>query len=156
VHRRVVREALASPVPAPREAPVRESPVLDAVAGLIDVMLAEDLDAPRKQRHTSRRIWQRLRDEQDAAVSYSYVCQYAGTRRAQIAAEARAASSLDGFVPQAKEPGAEAEVDFGAVSIEVAGDVAACYLFAYRLSFSGRACTGCMPARRRRRSWTGT
>jgi transposase len=138
VHRRVVREALASPVPAPRKVPVRESPVLDAVAGLIDVMLAEDLDAPRKQRHTSRRIWQRLRDEHDAAVSYSYVCQYAGTRRAQIAAEAGAAGSLDGFVPQAKEPGAEAEVDFGAVSIEVAGDVAACYLFAYRLSFSGK------------------
>ena len=78
VHRRVVREALASPVPASRKVPVRESPVLDAVAGLIDVMLAEDLDAPRKQRHTSRRIWQRLRDEHDAAVSYSYVCQYAG------------------------------------------------------------------------------
>jgi transposase len=139
VHRRVVREALASPVPAPRKVPARDSPVLDAVAGLIDVMLAQDLDAPRKQRHTARRIWQRLRDEHDAAVSYSYVCQYAGTRRAQIAAEARAAAgSADGFVPQAKEPGAEAEVDFGAVSIEVAGDVAACHLFAYRLSYSGK------------------
>jgi transposase len=138
VHRRIVREALASPVPAPRKVPVRESPVLDAVAGLIDAMLREDLDAPRKQRHTSRRIWQRLRDEHDAAVSYSYVCQYAGTRRAEIEAEHRAAAgSLDGFVPQVKEPGAEAEVDFGPVSIEVAGDVAACHLFAYRLSFSG-------------------
>jgi transposase len=139
VHRRVVREALASPVPVPRKVPVRESPVLDAVAGLIDVMLREDLDAPRKQRHTSRRIWQRLRDEHDAAVSYSYVCQYSGARRAEIDAEARAAAgSAAGFVPQAKEPGAEAEVDFGAVSIEVAGDVAACHLFAYRLSFSGK------------------
>jgi len=139
VHRRVVREALASPVPAPRKVPARQAPVLDAVAGLIDVMLAQDLDAPRKQRHTARRIWQRLHDEHDAAVSYSYVCQYAGTRRPQIAAEARAAAgSADGFVPQAKEPGAEAEVDFGAVSIEVAGDVAACHLFAYRLSYSGK------------------
>jgi transposase len=139
VHRRVVRDALASPVPAPRKVPVRESPVLDAVARLIDVMLVEDLDAPRKQRHTARRIWQRLRDEHDAAVSYSYVCQYAGARRAEIEAEARAAAgSAAGFVPQAKEPGAEAEVDFGAVSIEVAGDVAACHLFAYRLSYSGK------------------
>jgi hypothetical protein len=139
VHRRVVREALASPVPAPRKVPVRQSPVLDAVAGLIDAMLREDLDAPRKQRHTARRIWQRLRDEHEAAVSYSYVCQYAGTRRPQIEAEHRvAAASADGFVPQAKEPGAEAEVDFGQVSIVLADDVAACHLFAYRLSYSGK------------------
>ena len=39
VHRRTVREALASPVPAPRKAPERASPVLDAVAPLIDAML---------------------------------------------------------------------------------------------------------------------
>jgi transposase len=139
VHRRMVREALASPVPSPRKVPVRQSPVLDAVTGLIDAMLREDLDAPRKQRHTARRIWQRLRDEHDAAVSYSYVCQYAGTRRAEIEAEHRAAAgSVDGFVPQAKEPGAEAEVDFGQVSVVLADDVAACHLFAYRLSYSGK------------------
>jgi hypothetical protein len=140
VHRRMVREALASPVPAPRKVPVRQSPVLDAVAGLIDAMLREDLDAPRKQRHTSRRIWQRLAEEHDAAVSYSYVCQYTGARRAEIEAEHRAAAgTVDGFVPQAKEPGAEAEVDFGPVSIVLGDDQVACHLFAYRLSFSGKA-----------------
>jgi hypothetical protein len=136
VHRRVVREALASPVPAPRKTPVRQAPVLAAVAGLIDAMLREDLDAPRKQRHTSRRIWQRLADEHEMPVSYSYVCRYAGPRRAEIEAEHRAGSgSVAGYVPQAKEPGAEAEVDFGPVSIVLAGEVAACHLFAYRLSF---------------------
>jgi hypothetical protein len=30
--------------------------VLDSVAGLIDAMLREDLDALRKQRHTFRRM----------------------------------------------------------------------------------------------------
>jgi len=45
---------------------------------------------------------------------------------------------VEGFVPQAKEPGAEAEVDFGPVSIVVGGDQQACHLFAYRLSCSGR------------------
>ena len=139
VHRRMVREALASPVPAPRKTPERVSPVLDSVAALIDAMLREDLDAPRKQRHTSRRIWQRLADEYGMPVSYSYVCQYAGPRRAEIEAEHRAGSgSVAGFVPQAKEPGAEAEVDFGPVSIVLAGEVAACQLFAYRLSYSGK------------------
>src|SRR6266851_196550 len=119
--------------------PERVSPVLDSVAALIDAMLREDLDAPRKQRHTSRRIWQRLADEHGMPVSYSYVCQYAGPRRADIEAEHRAGSgSVAGYVPQAKEPGAEAEVDFGPVSIVLAGEVAACHLFAYRLSYSGK------------------
>ena len=72
-------------------------------------------------------------------MSYSYVCQYAGPRRAEIEAEHRAAAgSVAGFVPQAKEPGAEAEVDFGPVSIVLAGEMAACHLFAYRLSISGK------------------
>jgi hypothetical protein len=72
-------------------------------------------------------------------VSYSYVCQYAGPRRAEIESEHRAeAGSVAGFVPQAKEPGAEAEVDFGPASIVVAGDQVACHLFAYRLSCSGK------------------
>ena len=140
VHRRMVREALTSQAPALRKVPVRKSPVLSAVAGLIDGMLREDLDAPRKQRHTSRRIWQRLRDEHHEEVSYSYVCQYAGARRAELEAEHRAAAgSAEGFVPQAKEPGAEAEVDFGPVSVVLDGEMAACHLFAYRLSYSGKA-----------------
>ena len=59
-------------------------------------------------------------------------------RRPEIEAEAKGqAESLAGFVPQAKEPGAEAEVDFGPVTLCWTGEEAACHLFAYRLSFSG-------------------
>jgi transposase len=138
VHRRTVREALASPVPAPRKVPERASPARDSVAPLIDAMLTEDLDAPRKQRHTARRVWVRLRDEYDAEASYSYVAKYVARRRPGIEAERKGrAESLEGFVPQLKEPGAEAEVDFGPVTVELDGREAACHLFAYRLSFSG-------------------
>ena len=138
VHRRTVREALASPVPAPRKVPERVSPARDSVAPLIDAMLAGDLEAPRKQRHTARRVWTRLRDEHDAEVSYSYVAKYVARRRPEIEAEAKGqAESLEGFVPQLKEPGAEAEVDFGPVTVMLDGWEAACHLFAYRLSFSG-------------------
>ena len=138
VHRRTVREALASPVPAPRKVPERASPARDSVAPLIDAMLTADLDAPRKQRHTARRVWVRLRDEHDAEASYSYVAKYVARRRPEIEAERKGrAGSLEGFVPQAKEPGAEAEVDFGPVTITLDGQDAACHLFAYRLSFSG-------------------
>lgn len=63
VHRRTVRQAIASPVPPDRKVAVRAAPVREAVAGWIDEMLREDLAAPRKQRHTARRVFERLADE---------------------------------------------------------------------------------------------
>jgi hypothetical protein len=141
VHRRTVRQAIGSPLPPERKTPARAAPVLETVAGLIDGMLREDLDAPRKQRHTARRVFERLRDEHGAAVSYSYVSKQVRRRRAVIVAGDRAAAgSVRGFVPQAKEPGAEAEVDFGEVFVSLDGQLTRCWMFAYRLSFSGRGC----------------
>ncbi|MGH3122517.1 MAG: IS21 family transposase [Streptosporangiaceae bacterium] len=140
VHRRTVRQAVGSPQPPGRKTPARSAPVRDAVTGWIDAILREDLDAPRKQRHTATRIYERLRDEHDAEVSYSYVAKYVRVRRPEVVAGRRAQDgSLDGFVPQAKEPGAEAEVDFGEVIVSLAGRLTKCYLFAYRLSCSGKA-----------------
>jgi transposase len=141
VHRRTVRQAIASPVPPARKVPERQATVLDQVRGLIDGMLREDLAAPRKQRHTAKRVFERLRDEHGAAVSYSYVAKYVARRRAEIVSEGRArGGGLAGFVPQVKDPGAEAEVDFGEVTVCLAGELARCYLFAFRLSWSGKAC----------------
>jgi len=62
VHRRVVRQALASPVPPARAVPVRESPQMGPWVVTIRGWLVADLDAPVKQRHTARRVWQRLVD----------------------------------------------------------------------------------------------
>ena len=122
VHRRTVRQAIASPVPPDRKVPVRAAPVRAAVAGWIDEMLREDLAAPRKQRHTARRVFERLADEHGAQVSYSYVAKYVARRRAEITAQdGDGAEGLAGFVPQVREPGAEAEVDFGDVTVELDG-----------------------------------
>ena len=141
VHRRTVRQAIASPVPPDRKVPARPAPVREAVAGWIDEMLREDLAAPRKQRHTARRVFERLADEHGAQVSYSYVAKYVARRRAEIAAQDRdGAEGLAGFVPQAREPGAEAEVDFGDVTVELGGQLSRCFMFAYRLSYSGKGC----------------
>ena len=141
VHRRTVRQAIASPVPPDRKAPERAAVVLDRVRGVIDEMLREDLAAPRKQRHTAKRVFERFRDEHDARVSYSYVAKYVRGAGPQIAAEDRGgAGALAGFVPQAKVPGAEAEVDFGEVTVWLAGKLARCFMFAFRMSCSGKAC----------------
>jgi len=140
VHRRTVRQALESPAPPERKVPVRVSPVMGTAAELIDGMLRADLDAPAKQRHTARRVFERLADEHDAAVSYSSVAKYVRRRRPEAGAEARArAGSVAGFVPQAREPGAEAQVDFGDVLVELDGVLTRCWMFAFRLSFSGKA-----------------
>ena len=45
-----------------RQAPVRR-PKLDAFVSTIDRWLEEDLKVPRKQRHTARRVFDRLREE---------------------------------------------------------------------------------------------
>ena len=68
VHRRVVRQALESPVPPPKRRPEsRPAPKLGAYRELIDEWLIADQLAPRKQRHTAKRIWRRLVDEHGAA-----------------------------------------------------------------------------------------
>src|SRR5258708_8671811 len=139
VHRRTVRQAIASPVPPDRKTPARQATVLDGVRGMVDEMLREDLAAPRKQRHTARRVFGRLCDEDGAWASYWYVAKYVHRRRAEIEAEDRARDGgLAGFVPQAKEPGGEAEVDFGDVAVNLAGEMARCFMFAFRLSCSGK------------------
>jgi hypothetical protein len=140
VHRRTVREAVESPIPPPRKSPPRCTLVLDTVRESVDAMLAEDLTAPRKQRHTAKRIYERLRAEHDAAVSYSYVAKYVNRRRREIAAAAAArAGVVAGFVPQQHLPGAEAEVDFADLWVRLAGEMTKCFLFTLRLSCSGRA-----------------
>jgi hypothetical protein len=61
VHRRVVRQALASAIPPQRKRAIRVAPVLtEAFRHIIDGILDDDRQAPRKQRHTARRICKRL------------------------------------------------------------------------------------------------
>jgi hypothetical protein len=140
VHRRTVRQAIESVIPPDRRTPTRSTPVLDGVRDQVDAILLKDLDAPRKQRHTARRIFERLVDEHDARVSYSYLAKYVHRRRPQIAAQrAGRAGVVAGFVPQEHLPGAEAEVDFADVWIRLVGQMTKCFLFTLRLSCSGKA-----------------
>ncbi len=89
VHRRTVRAALASATPPPRKPRRSSAPKLDPAKPFIDAMLREDLTAPRKQRHTARRVLARLVDEhQLGELTYSSVRDYVAKRRPQIAEEA--------------------------------------------------------------------
>jgi hypothetical protein len=60
VHRRMVRQALADTQPPERKRSERERPVVGPLVPFIDAILEADRKAPRKQRHTAHRIWQRI------------------------------------------------------------------------------------------------
>ena len=139
VHRRTVRAALASAVPPPRKTPARTSPRLAPFKSLIDEMLRSDLEAPKKQRHTARRVLARLVDEHGATeLSYSTVRDYVHKRRPEIAAEAGLPTE-EGHVPQTHPPADEGEVDFHDLWVILRGVKTKTALFTMRLSFSGRA-----------------
>lgn len=136
VHRRDVRAALASATPPPRKTPERSSPALGPYEATIRRWLREDLDAPVKQRHTARRVWQRLIVEHDADVAESTVRAFVAAVRAELSVEQR--SVADVIVVQEHPPAAEAEVDFGEFYATIAGVVVKVHLFVLRLSHSGR------------------
>ncbi|WP_261720544.1 IS21 family transposase [Streptomyces sp. FZ201] len=135
---RTVRKALNSAWPEPRKPLPPRPSALDPYKAVIDGILRADLDAPRKQRHTVTRIFHRLVEEHGADVSYPMVRRYVADRKPQIAVEAGKAP-IEAFVPQTHPPGMEAEVDFGDVAVRLAGELVTCYLFSFRLSYSGKA-----------------
>jgi lambda repressor-like predicted transcriptional regulator len=55
VHRRTVRQALADATPPPRRTAVRVAPATGPYEAVVRRWLTEDLDVPRKQRHTVNR-----------------------------------------------------------------------------------------------------
>ncbi|MCD2191005.1 IS21 family transposase [Actinomycetospora soli] len=133
VHRRTVRQALASAVPPPRKAGARPAPKLDRWKPVIDAWLEADQQSPVKQRHTARRVWQRLGAEHGAELAEITVSRYVRAWRAEHRPQ------VEVMVAQEHLPGQEAEVDFGEFVARIDGVETKCHLFVLRLSASGKA-----------------
>ena len=134
VHRRTVRAALADAVPPTRKPPERTAPVLGEHEATVRRWLTEDLTAPRKQRHTARRVWQRLLDEEGAVVAESSVRNLVAGLRIEIEGGRKQV-----MVPQTHPAAEEAEVDFGEFQAVIAGTLMKLFMFCLRLSHSGKA-----------------
>ncbi len=78
-------------------------PKLDPLVPIIDAILKADTEAPKKQRHTAKRIFERIRDEHGYNGGYTVVADYVRQARQRTAEK---------FVPLA-HPAGHAQVDFG-------------------------------------------
>src|ERR671939_1574480 len=139
IHRSTVRKMLTFSVPPGyRRTKPPSRPKLEAFTATIDAILEADRAAPPKQRHTARRIWQRLRDEHGFAGGYTTVKDYVRERR-QRAREV--------FVPLAHPPG-HAQVDFGEAVAVVGGERRKVHLFCLDLPHSDACFLKAYPAER--------
>jgi len=139
IHRNTVRKMLAFSVPPGyRRTKPRPRPRLDAVAAIIDRILEADLAAPAKQRHTAKRIHERLRAEHGFAGSYTSVKDYVRERRCR---------TREVFVPLAHPPG-HAQVDFGEACAVIGGESCKVHLFCLDLPHSDACFVRAYPAER--------
>jgi transposase len=127
VHWDTLQKILEHPEPPGyrRTAP-RPRPKLGPFLGVIHQILQDDKKAPRKQRHTARRIFERLRAEHGYTGGLSIVKEAVAAWRAR---------SAEVFVPLAHPPG-EAQVDFGEAEITLDGRPTKVALFVMTLPYS--------------------
>ena len=85
LHRDTVRKMLKYSVPPGyrRHRPPRR-PKLEPYTGVIDRILEEDKGVPKKQRHTAKRIHERLRAEYGFRGGYTIVKDYVRERRLRM------------------------------------------------------------------------
>src|SRR5579863_2739710 len=108
-----------------RQKPIRR-PKLGPWQGVIDAILADDKQRPKKQRHTAKRIYERLKAEHAYPGGYTIVKDY--IRRSRI-------SSQEMFVPLSHAPG-EAQADFGEALVVIAGMERTAHFMAFDLPHS--------------------
>jgi transposase len=135
VHRRQVRQALADAQPPARKQPERRRPVLAGLMPFIESVLSSDRQAPRKQRHTAHRIWQRIRAERpEQLVAESTIRKYVRERKRELGWSTRTTC-----VPQSYAPGQEGQVDWYEAWAELNGAPVKLQVFALRSMVSGAA-----------------
>jgi len=127
IHWDTLKKILDHPEPPGyrRSAP-RPRPKIDPFLPVLHQILEDDRKAPREQRHTARRVFERLRDE------HGYT---GGLTAVKEAVAARKRRSAEVFVPLAHPPG-EAQVDFGQAEVVLDGQTTTVALFVMTLPYS--------------------
>jgi transposase len=113
---------------------VRPKPVTGPWFNEIEKILETDKTAPRKQRHTAKRIFDRLVE-----------MGYEGSERSirQLVAQIKNKPAAAACVPLVFQPGKDAQVDFGESYVKLAGEQVKVHGFEMRLNFSRKKFVVC-------------
>jgi transposase len=118
-----------------RQQPIKR-PKLGPWLGIIDAILEDDKQRPVKQRHTAKRIFERLKEEHGFTGGYTIVKDY--VRTATLRAQ-------EMFVPLT-HPAGEAQVDFGEALVVIAGVEQKAHYLAMDLPHSDDCFVAAFPA----------
>jgi len=127
--RQTIRKAISSTeMPTYRLRKGRPASVFGPVQQIVETWLAEDADAPHKQRHTAQRIYDRLVDEYGFTGSYSTVRRWVARLKGIV---------KEPFIPLTADFGEQAQVDWGQARVRIGGILTTVHLFCLRLRTSG-------------------
>jgi transposase len=118
-----------------RQQPIKR-PKLGPWVGVIDAILEDDKQRPAKQRHTAKRIFERLKEEHGFTGGYTIVKDY--VRSAEL-------HSREMFIPLTHAPG-EAQADFGEALVMIAGVELKAHYLAMDLPHSDDCFVAAFPA----------
>jgi transposase len=137
ISRKSVRKMVSfSAPPGYRREQPSARPKLDAFVGVIDAMVEADKLRPAKQRHTARRVWERLKEEHQFTGGYTIVKDY--LRSAEL-------RSREMFVPLV-HPAGEAQADFGEALAVIGGVECKAHYLAMDLPHSDDCFVAAFPA----------
>jgi len=134
VSRHTISNAIENPY-APRYSPRRHQPFpkLGKFKGVICQWLEEDRSRHRKQRHTAKRVYERLVEEYDFDGGESTVRRYVSRKKKEMGLGGK-----EVFIPVDHQPGGECQVDWCEALIKIQGVIRKIHLFLMWLSYSGK------------------
>ena len=126
-------------------------PTLGKFTKVVDKILTDDRELPRKRRHTAKRIYVRLRDEHGYAGGESTVRNYVADRKRELGFAAKAVTfPLD---HQAHE--AAAQMDWGERFADIGGVEIKVHLCCIRFNYSGHFMVQAFPGERQEMMFEG-
>jgi len=126
-------------------------PALGSYRAIIEEWLNGDLEQPRKQRHTARRIYSRLCTEYGYRGSESNVRRYVRLSKLKLGLDL----SGQAYIPCEPDVGLEAEIDWGTAMAVLGGEAVRVKFFCMRSKYSGKHFVRLYPCERQQAFFDG-
>ena len=125
-------------------------PVLGPYHDVIYKWLEEDLERPKKQRHTAKRIYDRLLNEYDFNGGETTVRKYVSIIKRSLGLK-----NSEAFVPIEPVPRGETEADWGSATVILKGEEVRVKMFCMRSKYSGMPFVRLYPCERQQALFDG-